>query len=285
MPSSKAAPANGQVLGKRKYGQPSMRVATQFRNTGGSSSQVFHQRPSATEFSIANSTAMSRPTQPHPDPPATNSNSTKKAAVNDHSFVLNTVDSMKTGQRHPAKRGAVQYLFSDNSSVDSNHTTKDPPKIPRFRPSRPLQNSDQVYADVWINILSFAEPKFLLEARTINRHFYRLLQENTAIWRDSRINHYGPDMPSCPKGLSEKQFVELLAGRGCQNSKCSMDKTHKVHWMYQVRLCPNCLVQKTMRVDDLSPHRQYSISGTDYEISRGIGLELWELLPLARLDG
>ena len=231
---------------KPKYGQPRFRVATQFRNTGGSSSPIFPIQASATQFSRGASSTGYGAFQS--TPPASAPVSKTPARAGPHTFVLNTVDSMKNGHRPILKRSASQAGLSDNSSLESTRSKEKVPKPTRLRPSRPVQNSNQVYSDVWINILSFSEPKLLLEVKTINKHFYHLLQENSAIWRESRLNHYGSGMPACPKGLTEHYYVELLAGRGCQSTSCPTSKTQKVHWMFQVRLCPRCLAEKTMRV-------------------------------------
>ncbi len=40
-----------------------------------------------------------------------------------------------------------------------------------------------------------------------------------------------------------------------------------------------------LQVEELSSRRQYLLPNTGYELNRGDGLALWELLPLARLDG
>ncbi|KAJ9605028.1 hypothetical protein H2200_010417 [Cladophialophora chaetospira] len=285
MDSSQPPAFIGQVLGKRKYGgHATMKVSSQSRNAGGSFSQVFSQKPLTTQFSIE--TARVSEHVPQPTPRQIPSRSAKKARLGEHTFVTSTVATMKNGERPTLKRATTtQSTFSETSSINSDQPTKPGAKPPRFRPSRPLQIADSIYPDVWIRIFSFCDPKFLLEARTIDKHRSRLLSEYSMIWMESRINHYGSDMPACPKGLTEKKYVELLAGRGCQNAKCSKGETQKVHWLFQLRLCTDCFAEKTMRVDELSRQRQHSFPDTGYEIVPGEGLALWELLPLARLDG
>lgn len=247
MDTTQSPDSDGQTLGKRKYGdQAMMTVAKQSRNTAGSFSQVFSQKPSTMQFSI--DTARVSEHVPHPSPIKIASRPVKKARLGEHTFVTSTVASMKSGEKPSLKRGTASNTFSETSSINSDQQPNQATKAPRFRPSRPVGNADSIYADVWIRILSFCDPKFLLEARTIDRHRSRLLAEYSLIWTESRINHYGSDMPDCPQGLSEKQYVELLAGRGCQNSQCSRGETQKVHWHFQLRLCTDCFVEKTMRV-------------------------------------
>jgi hypothetical protein len=251
-PARSFPPAQKQVLGKRKHGgQPIMRVPNQFRNTGGSVMPVFHQKPSEISLDSKHVTYHS-PNLSSPQPVV---EPKKQVTISDHSFVMNTVDSMKNNPRARRKRGPEPATAMDSADpvptilpTRQGRKPPKPPKPPRFRPSRPVQISDQVYMDIWVRILSFCEPKFVLEARTINKHFNQLLTEHSAIWRECRLNHYGRDMPGLPTGLTEKQYVELLAGRGCQHSKCSKGETLKVHWTFQVRLCADCLFEKTMRV-------------------------------------
>ena len=223
-----------------------MRVGNQFRNTGGTFSQTFPQNPSAAQIYIETSNItyhVAQPPLPRNTPPPV-----KQPPIAEHTFVMNTMTSMKNGQQRAIKRAPANPVPSEASSVNSDHTSRQLAKPPRLRPSKPLQNSGDVYPDIWFGILSFTEPKFLLEARTICKEFYKLLEDHSAIWRSSRMKFYGSDMPECPDGQTETQYVDLLAGRGCQISKCAKTETQKVHWIYRGRLCTDCLAEKTMRV-------------------------------------
>lgn len=120
-----------------------------------------------------------------------------------------------------------------------------------LRPSRPLKISDQVNGDVWHLILGYCEPKQLLEAKLISKDFNTRLNEHNTIWRKSRLDHFGKDIPECPTGLTEQQYVYLLVGRGCQNPNCPRDQTVRVAWVFQLRLCADCFKQKTIRVRNI----------------------------------
>ena len=87
-----------------------------------------------------------------------------------------------------------------------------------------------------------------LPHRLLRVAFSRGFRKRKECERSSRMNHYGEDMPECPAGLTEIQYVGLLAGRGCQIRKCTKTETQKVHWIFQGRLCSHCLAEKTMRV-------------------------------------
>ena len=264
------SPSPGQVLGKRKHGsQPIMRVSNQFRSNRGSSSQVFPQNPSGNQVSIDDSNIAYQNSQPMP---SRGPRRTSKQNQGSHTFVTNTVDTMKNGQRRTVKRTTSNSTPSEVSSVNSS-TAKTSEKRLRLRPSKPVQIASQIYQDVWMGILSFAEPKFVLEARTINKRMKELLEKYSTIWKECRMNHYGADMPPCPTGLIESKYVDLLAGRGCQVSKCSKTETQKVHWLFQGRLCTDCLAEKTIRVCFLS-----------FSVPRFIVLIIYRLMNCQRQD-
>lgn len=116
------------------------------------------------------------------------------------------------------------------------------PKTPKG-PTR-LQKNHPVKArvniDVWENILVFCPPDFLLKARTISPTFRSVLREDSPIWKIARVNHFGPDIPDPPLGLSEPQYADLLTGMGCQTRGCASTRTRKTYWAFQKRLCIEC---------------------------------------------
>ena len=134
----------------------------------------------------------------------------------------------------------------------------------------PIQNADDVHKDVWRQIFNFCDPKFLLEAKSIDSARHSILTHHQAIWRNSRLRHLGDDCPPCPTSLSEQQYVNLLIGRGCQIQTCSQRKTFTVAWTFLGRLCMDCLLQRTTKADALSQHR---LPNESY---------LWEALPMVR---
>lgn len=116
------------------------------------------------------------------------------------------------------------------------------PKIPkgptRFQKNHPVKA--RVNIDVWENILLFCPPDFLLKARTISSTFRSVLSDDSLIWKRARVNHFGPDMPDPPSGLSEPQYADLLTSTGCQTRGCESKKTRKTYWAFQKRLCIEC---------------------------------------------
>ncbi|KAJ9627563.1 hypothetical protein H2204_009602 [Knufia peltigerae] len=157
-----------------------------------------------------------------------------------------------------------------------------------LRPSRPLKISDQVNGDVWHLILGYCEPRQLLEAKLISKDFNNRLNEHNTIWRKSRLDHLGKDIPECPTGLTEQKYVYLLVGRGCQNPNCPRDQTVRVAWVFQLRLCADCFKQKTIRAEDLLEQRRHFINpdpNQPADPSPLWGSLLSDLLPQARTDG
>lgn len=187
--------------------------------------------------------------------PATNDSEAAAASANAVTFVVSTTDDFKAGHRPSVQRSHhPSPLLLRNCELAGKRprlgNTAPTEQRPTLKPSRPLANSDQVNSDVWQTVLGYCEPKLLLEAKTINSAFYRLLSDRSAIWKQSRQNHFGPDMPDCPRGLTEQQYVDLLAGRGCQSRTCPNENTARVFWTFQVRLCAKCFQERTMRVGD-----------------------------------
>ncbi len=66
------------------------------------------------------------------------------------------------------------------------------------------------------------------------------------IWKETRLQFMPEeDMPP-PKGMNEKQYVELLmTERGCQ--LCKRNKKCKIFWKFGVRCCIKCFFEKTLK--------------------------------------
>jgi len=120
-----------------------------------------------------------------------------------------------------------------------------------LRTNKPLKNSEDIHMDVWRIILTYAPLKFLLDAKTINHRFNRLLAEESTVWYSSRINQYSDDMPGPPGQMTEQRYAQLLEGRGCQSKGCSKKSTGKVYWAFCLRLCKDCLEKRTMKEETL----------------------------------
>ncbi|CAB4391032.1 hypothetical protein RhiirA5_394557 [Rhizophagus irregularis] len=65
------------------------------------------------------------------------------------------------------------------------------------------------------------------------------------IWKESRLKFMPKEEMPPPKGMSEKNYVELLMmDRGCQT--CKQIKICKIYWEFEVRICEECFLVKTV---------------------------------------
>ena len=126
---------------------------------------------------------------------------------------------------------------------------KNPKGPTRFQKNHPVKAMVDVY--VWENILVFCPPDFLLKARSISSTFRSVLKDDSPIWKKARLNHFGPDMPDPPLGLSEPQYADLVTGTGCQTRGCTSTKTRKTYWALQKRLCIECFEKSFLPVSIL----------------------------------
>jgi len=194
---------------------------------------------------------------------------------------------MKPDARSKSRRSPVQLqtLVPAQKKRKLNNGDPAPTKDTILRVSRPVENADKVHDDIWRHIFRFSEPRVLLEARTLSKKKWELLQES-AIWKESRENRFGSDMPALPTALTEMQYADLLVGRGCQNSKCDKSRAAKVYWAFMVRLCSDCMMQKTVQAADPQEIEHYK----DYTdlISKDeqflYGRTLRDLIPSAITD-
>ena len=127
-----------------------------------------------------------------------------------------------------------------------------------FSIHRPLKNIDDVHKDIWTNILSCCPPRFLLQAKAVCSLFHDILSHQ-AIWREARQQHLLADTPPCPQGLTEQQYTDLLCGKGCQSASCRRENTVTANWALLVRFCPDCLMARTTRNQDLPVSRIHQI--------------------------
>lgn len=151
-----------------------------------------------------------------------------------------------------------QQICFTNASVSGakparkSSTTQGEPKrkkrrATRLTSSKPVKSSSDMHADAWNVILAHTRPSFVMQMRKLSKFFYHLTNAD-AIWRNAREYHFGSDMPACPTFLTERQYADLIDGRGCQNSDCERRETRKTRWIFRVRFCDECLAQKLSTV-------------------------------------
>ncbi|KAF2809687.1 uncharacterized protein BDZ99DRAFT_34146 [Mytilinidion resinicola] len=70
------------------------------------------------------------------------------------------------------------------------------------------------------------------------QYFRPLLVNHTVVWRDSRVNTYGNEIPDPLPGLTEEEYANLLSNRtGCQVAGCGDKLARKTYWAFCKRLC------------------------------------------------
>ncbi|KAI9890013.1 MAG: hypothetical protein M1814_004529 [Vezdaea aestivalis] len=113
-------------------------------------------------------------------------------------------------------------------------------------------NAEQI-PDVWKTILSYSPPKFLRSAWLIDRNIYWALKHHSSIWRMSRLEYYGFDMPDPPLTLDERGLNTLVEGTKCQScggrDQSGNNKSRTIYWNIPARMCSSCFARDTVKVD------------------------------------
>ncbi|RDL41409.1 uncharacterized protein BP5553_01388 [Venustampulla echinocandica] len=124
--------------------------------------------------------------------------------------------------------------------------TKGPRKksAPRKRKAKELLGQD-----IWMRILEFTPPTFLKKARLINREFKGMVDKFDSIFVNCRKENYGWDMPPPPPGMTERQYSDLLGGKGCQEPGCDNKKATRTYWSWAKRWCSDCWEHRIERED------------------------------------
>jgi hypothetical protein len=112
-----------------------------------------------------------------------------------------------------------------------------------------LQAKYRLGQDLWMRILEFTPPQFLSKARLISKTFKGMVDQFDSIYVNCRIENYGWDMPSPPKGLTERQYSDLFGGKGCLEPGCDDEKASRTHWSWAKRWCHDCWKGKIERED------------------------------------
>ncbi|KAI9742266.1 MAG: hypothetical protein M1818_004166 [Claussenomyces sp. TS43310] len=167
-----------------------------------------------------------------------------------------TVDNHNAGQTDMVVPGPV------NKTRKHNMRTAGPYNAKRAKPCKKgkvvVKDTDdeparhRIPLDLWQRILEFCPTKFLLtKARLINKTFRTIVDSRTALVVTCRLENYGFDMPSCPEGLTERQYNDLLGGKGCMNPGCSDKRAEKTYWSWNKRWCLKCCKAQMARETDV----------------------------------
>ncbi|KAH8756523.1 hypothetical protein BGZ57DRAFT_729315, partial [Hyaloscypha finlandica] len=131
--------------------------------------------------------------------------------------------------------------------------------------------------DLWMRILEFTPPSFLKKARVLNKEFKGWVDNFNSIYVNQRKENYGQDMPPAPNGLTDRQYNDLLGGKGCLELGCTDKLASRTHWSWAQRWCWDCWKAKIERED-----RVLKLNHTPH--GRNLVAKLLECIPVGMHD-
>ncbi|TQS34383.1 hypothetical protein Golomagni_05236 [Golovinomyces magnicellulatus] len=139
-----------------------------------------------------------------------------------------------------------------------------------------VQGFERICDELWMRIFELTDPRFLsTKGRFICRRFTDIIDNRNSIFVNQRIETYGRDMPGPPPGMSERQYSNLLGGKGCE--ECSDRACTSTKWAWSKRWYASCWGKKIIREDRATKKYQ-----NDYP--RGTILQILACLPYCMLD-
>ncbi|ESZ92195.1 hypothetical protein SBOR_7423 [Sclerotinia borealis F-4128] len=130
---------------------------------------------------------------------------------------------------------------------------------------------------IWMRILEFCPPIFLRKARLINKEWKSWIEDYQSIHINCRRENFGYNMPESVPGLSAKQYVDLLGGKGCMEINCKNKDASRTHWAWKKRWCLKCWKGKIEREDRIQKQHQL-------EFLRPTMDRLLECIPVSMYD-
>ncbi|KAF9011182.1 hypothetical protein BDQ17DRAFT_1345652 [Cyathus striatus] len=103
-----------------------------------------------------------------------------------------------------------------------------------------LSDLPNQHLDILFEIFGYLHPYDLLKLARTTKDFRRQLLDISSrpIWRASLKNI--PDLPKCPPGLTEPQWVNLVFSPHCHLCLCVV---RTIEWKFRVRMCSKCTKQ------------------------------------------
>ncbi|RKF62854.1 hypothetical protein OnM2_030036 [Erysiphe neolycopersici] len=130
--------------------------------------------------------------------------------------------------------------------------------------------------ELWMRIFELTDARFLsTRARLICRRFKKIVDNCNSLFFNQRIEIYGKNMPGPPPGMSERQFNNLLGGKGCE--ECSDRSCTATKWAWYKRWCVSCWGKRIS-----SEYK--TIKNYEKEFPRSIILQLLDCLPYCMND-
>ncbi|EHK99843.1 hypothetical protein M7I_4340 [Glarea lozoyensis 74030] len=139
------------------------------------------------------------------------------------------------------------------------------------------QEKERLGDDIWMRIFEFTPPSFLKKARLVCKPWKAMVDQFDSIFVNCRKENYGWDMPPPPPGMTERQYSDLLGGKGCQEPGCDNKKATRTYWSWSKRWCSDCWGKKIEREDRILKNRQNNYPRTTV-------LKMLESIPVAIYD-
>jgi len=130
-----------------------------------------------------------------------------------------------------------------------------------------------------MRILEFSPPHFLKKVRLWNRAFKEMVDGYDSLFVNQRMENFGDNMPvASTMGLTERQYTDLLGGKGCLEPGCTDKKASRTHWSWAKRWCTKCWQNKIEREDRILKARQHDFP------QRQTLTKLLECIPIGMHD-
>jgi len=140
-----------------------------------------------------------------------------------------------------------------------------------------VQAKHQVTQDIWMRIFEFTPPSFLSKARLVSKTWKTYVDNYNSIYVNCRKENFGYDMPPPPEGLTERQYSNLLGGKGCLEPGCNDKHASRTHWSWSKRWCWACWKSKIEREDRV-------IKSRGNQVGRTVLTKMLECIPVGMHD-
>jgi len=152
-------------------------------------------------------------------------------------------------------------------------------RAPKEKEEKPIPACQKLSDDLWMRILEFSPPHFLKKVRLWNRAFKEMVDGYDSLFVNQRMENFGVDIPiASTMGLTERQYTDLLGGKGCLEPGCDDKKASRTHWSWAKRWCSKCWQSKIEREDRILKARQHDFP------QRQILTKLLECIPIGMHD-
>ncbi|KAI9046628.1 hypothetical protein LZ554_009371 [Drepanopeziza brunnea f. sp. 'monogermtubi'] len=127
-------------------------------------------------------------------------------------------------------------------------------RVTKGKEEKKIPAAHRLCPDLWLRIIEFSPPSFLKKVRLLNKTFKDMVDGYDSVYVNQRMENFGADFPIAQAmGLTERQYTNLLGGKGCLD--CDDKKASRTHWSWAKRWCTDCWRVKIEREDRLLKSR------------------------------